>query len=421
MKFSDNLRNLRREKEYSQEYLAEVMGVSRQTVSKWENGSAMPDLKKLTELAEFFGTNMDTLLGIEGAEDIQAQQAEYAPEIDFTPYIEHTERMFTAMTENQNRTNEKKHRTAITVLSLCLAVVTLIMIINSVNLNGQIAALRAQIASLSNNQTVVIDQYTDDYVITDDVECTLLKRNEETPWLVTVRMTFSPVTYANDTVVSFDFVGRDGYSKTCEAQLENGIFRAEAEVDLTKLRTAYINLNDGSSTERGECYLSLVWDYIQFDGELTFDISASKDFGKKQTEYRFNSEENRFGNTVTERECAVYFSDSICGEITKAELVIQSENETLLTKPLEWQPAGEENSNSDLKMLTVPPVSFESEKDYNGDFDIFVELTDKMGVRYRYLADHNDGAAAITVPDDEGIIILFTVDGTEVAVSSANL
>ena len=69
MKFSDNLRNLRKEKDYSQEFLAEVMNVSRQTVSKWENGSAMPDLKKLTELAEFFGTSMDGLLGIEGTEN----------------------------------------------------------------------------------------------------------------------------------------------------------------------------------------------------------------------------------------------------------------------------------------------------------------------------------------------------------------
>ncbi|MDE6123995.1 MAG: helix-turn-helix domain-containing protein, partial [Eubacterium sp.] len=52
MKFDENLRNLRKEKDLSQEYLAEKMGVSRQTISKWENGTAMPDLKKLTELAE---------------------------------------------------------------------------------------------------------------------------------------------------------------------------------------------------------------------------------------------------------------------------------------------------------------------------------------------------------------------------------
>lgn len=39
------------------------MKVSGQTVSKWENGTAMPDLKKLTALAEYFGITMDELLG----------------------------------------------------------------------------------------------------------------------------------------------------------------------------------------------------------------------------------------------------------------------------------------------------------------------------------------------------------------------
>lgn len=46
MKFSDNLRNLRREKEYSQEYLAERLGVTRRTISKWENGHSYARPKK---------------------------------------------------------------------------------------------------------------------------------------------------------------------------------------------------------------------------------------------------------------------------------------------------------------------------------------------------------------------------------------
>lgn len=43
MKFNENIRNLRREKDYSQNYLAEKLNVTRQTISKWENGAAMPD------------------------------------------------------------------------------------------------------------------------------------------------------------------------------------------------------------------------------------------------------------------------------------------------------------------------------------------------------------------------------------------
>ncbi len=69
MTFSDNLRALRRAKEYSQESLAQQLGVTRQTVSKWENGTAMPDLKKLTEIAALFDTTMDALLGTDQPAD----------------------------------------------------------------------------------------------------------------------------------------------------------------------------------------------------------------------------------------------------------------------------------------------------------------------------------------------------------------
>ena len=64
IKFDENLRAFRKQKEFSQEYLAEKMNVSRQTISKWENGTAMPDLKKLTDLATLFDVSMDELLGI---------------------------------------------------------------------------------------------------------------------------------------------------------------------------------------------------------------------------------------------------------------------------------------------------------------------------------------------------------------------
>ena len=63
IKFDENLRAFRKQKEFSQEYLAEKMNVSRQTISKWDNGTAMPDLKKLTDLASLFDVSMDELLG----------------------------------------------------------------------------------------------------------------------------------------------------------------------------------------------------------------------------------------------------------------------------------------------------------------------------------------------------------------------
>ena len=62
MKFEDNLRELRKRNGLSQEELAEKLGVSRQAVSKWENGSGYPELDKLMVLCDLFHCTMDALL-----------------------------------------------------------------------------------------------------------------------------------------------------------------------------------------------------------------------------------------------------------------------------------------------------------------------------------------------------------------------
>ncbi|MDF7639413.1 helix-turn-helix domain-containing protein [Lactobacillus sp. ESL0791] len=59
---NERIRNLRLKKNWSQEELAEKMDVSRQSVSKWENGDAQPDLDKVVQLGKLFNVSLDTLL-----------------------------------------------------------------------------------------------------------------------------------------------------------------------------------------------------------------------------------------------------------------------------------------------------------------------------------------------------------------------
>lgn len=59
---SDKIRELRKRSGLSQEELAERVDVSRQAVSKWELGSAVPTADKLVELADFFGVSLDYLM-----------------------------------------------------------------------------------------------------------------------------------------------------------------------------------------------------------------------------------------------------------------------------------------------------------------------------------------------------------------------
>lgn len=62
MTFGERLYQLRKEKNLSQEDLAERLGVSRQSISRWENGSATPDFEKTVRLSEIFETSTDYLL-----------------------------------------------------------------------------------------------------------------------------------------------------------------------------------------------------------------------------------------------------------------------------------------------------------------------------------------------------------------------
>ena len=62
MKLSEKIVNLRKARNMSQEELAERLGVSRQAVSRWEVGSALPDASNILQLSKLFGVSADYLL-----------------------------------------------------------------------------------------------------------------------------------------------------------------------------------------------------------------------------------------------------------------------------------------------------------------------------------------------------------------------
>ena len=83
MTFSEKLMDLRRKSGLSQEQLADRLRVTRQSVSKWESGTAMPELVKLISLSDIFGVSVDYLVkdyleepeSAGGGDDLSAQQA----------------------------------------------------------------------------------------------------------------------------------------------------------------------------------------------------------------------------------------------------------------------------------------------------------------------------------------------------------
>ena len=65
MKFNERLLNLRKKNGWSQEELGYKIGVSRQSISKWESGQTTPELEKLKNLAKIFEISVDELINEE--------------------------------------------------------------------------------------------------------------------------------------------------------------------------------------------------------------------------------------------------------------------------------------------------------------------------------------------------------------------
>ena len=62
MSFRDNLQYLRAQRNFTQERLAMLLGVSRQAISKWESGKAYPEMDKLLMMCDLFGCTLDDLV-----------------------------------------------------------------------------------------------------------------------------------------------------------------------------------------------------------------------------------------------------------------------------------------------------------------------------------------------------------------------
>ena len=73
MSFSENLKQIRKEYHLSQEELAELLDVSRQAVSKWEQGQGYPEVEKLLLLSTKLNISLDALMSVEVSRGAEAR------------------------------------------------------------------------------------------------------------------------------------------------------------------------------------------------------------------------------------------------------------------------------------------------------------------------------------------------------------
>lgn len=89
MSFNEKLLTLRKNAGMSQDALAEKLGVTRQAVSKWELGTAMPETKSIVQIAQVFSVTTDYLLGYTSVQypDIKQKMKSNKEKITFAGYV----------------------------------------------------------------------------------------------------------------------------------------------------------------------------------------------------------------------------------------------------------------------------------------------------------------------------------------------
>ncbi len=129
MSIEEKLVTLRRQKGWSQEELAEQMGVSRQAVTKWESGIATPDLDKLIRLSDLYGVTLDDLVKGNSSAASNAENTASAQRAETKP-IEESRRVVTAEEANTYLHTRRRAAlpTAIGVFLCILSPITLILL-----------------------------------------------------------------------------------------------------------------------------------------------------------------------------------------------------------------------------------------------------------------------------------------------------
>lgn len=73
MNFNEKLIELRKSKGLSQDELGNALGVSRQTISKWELAQSYPDFQRLVLLSDYFGLSLDALVKDIDVQDVRSK------------------------------------------------------------------------------------------------------------------------------------------------------------------------------------------------------------------------------------------------------------------------------------------------------------------------------------------------------------
>ena len=235
MKLCEKLYELRRAAGLSQEELAERLNVSRQAVSKWENGAAQPELSKLVELSRLYGVSVDELLSLEEAEKGDAKAASSVDASTPAPAQE------TLAAPKKVR----RQKLLLGAAAVCLALAVGLALYNNhrvKQLERQVGSLQSQIMSVQSSlssqiagiSSSVREAMEESATLTAQFDYTV-KRFDLDAYTCTVAFALRPKTVQDDLAVSLrlrSLASDDGTTAVELVRDEYDVYRGEAVLSM---------------------------------------------------------------------------------------------------------------------------------------------------------------------------------------------
>ena len=235
MKLCEKLYELRRAAGLSQEELAERLNVSRQAVSKWENGAAQPELSKLVELSRLYGVSVDELLSLEEAEKGDAKAASSVDASTPAPAQE------TLAAPKKVR----RQKLLLGAAAVCLALAVGLALYNNhrvKQLEWQVGSLQSQIMSVQSSlssqiagiSSSVREAMEESATLTAQFDYTV-KRFDLDAYTCTVAFALRPKTVQDDLAVSLrlrSLASDDGTTAVELVRDEYDVYRGEAVLSM---------------------------------------------------------------------------------------------------------------------------------------------------------------------------------------------
>ena len=295
MTLGEKIYKLRNERNLTQEQLAEKLGVTRQSISKWEGDLVKPEIEKLKAMAKLFEVSLDDLISDEAAEVKPAKTDRLERDANIYKFV------------------------SIITAGICLVMIV-IMIAVAVNLSDRIKALELRAPEVIYQNS---ESYTDDVSETFSDVSWKIKDADKKKQQSKLHIEAEPKTYSDSTEITAIAETDRGRQYTAALENSNGIFRGDVAIPISgeQMKITLVVDNDGEKQKVTIAESVYMLEGITALPEIEIQTEKSKDNTISGTiNINIREDETAFGKNLEKVKVFIRNNSKIIFEKSVSEL-----------------------------------------------------------------------------------------------------